>query len=350
MSDKDLYSILGVSKKSDEKDIKKAYRKLAMKYHPDRNPDDKKAEAKFKEVQEAYEILSDSKKRTAYDRFGKDAFKNGGSSRSTSFEDMGDIFGDIFKNAGFNPFSFNSNPNRPSKGKDVVHKVELSFEEAVFGKSLDLEIPRYEDCSSCDGSGASDPSKISECSACGGTGQSSTVSGFMRVVSTCSSCRGHGTSISDPCKTCSGQGLVKKTSKISVDIPSGVDNGSKMRVPRQGEAGAHGGPAGDLYLVLQVKPHQLFKREGNHILSSHKVSFTQLVLGGDIQTPTIHGDMKLSIPKGSQSGQTLRLKSQGVKDHRGLVGDHLVTIQLETPKEITPELEEVLLKLKELEC
>lgn len=345
MRNPDLYSILGLSKNAKSSEIKKAYRTLAMKHHPDKNQGDPKAEAKFKEIQEAYEILSDPKKKSSYDQFGSASFKNGGNS---SFNSMNDLFGDLFKNTGFDPFSFSSNQNRSFKGKDLVHKLNIDFLDSIFGKELDLVVPKYEDCSECDGSGATDSSKIENCLSCNGTGQSQTVAGFMKVVSTCVACKGTGTRITEACNSCDGKGMKKVSNTLNINIPAGVDKGMRLRVEGQGEKGINGGPPGDLFIILNVLPHKEFTRDNNNIRTDLELTFTQLVLGSKVKVPTVRGSVELQIPKNSQVGRVLRIKDEGIKGINGQLGDHLVTLKLKTPPKVTPEIEKLLLDLEQL--
>ena len=300
MAQRDYYEILGVSKSASQEDIKKAYRKLAMKYHPDRNPDDASAKTKFQECQEAYNILSDEQKRAAYNQFGHAGVKQGpgpgpGAGGFGGFEDMfGDIFGDIFgQGAGRGQ---RAQP-RAHRGADLKYDITLTLEEAVHGVTKKITIPSWVSCKSCQGSGAKKGSKPVTCQSCNGMGQVRMQQGFFSVTQTCPTCRGQGQTISDPCPACHGHGRVQESKTLSVNIPAGIDNGDRIRLSGEGEAGMMGGPAGDLYVEAHITPHPIFERDGNNLYCEIPVSFSTVVLGGELEVPTIDGKVKLKIPR-----------------------------------------------------
>jgi molecular chaperone DnaJ len=350
----DYYQTLGVAKNAAEQDIKKAYRKLAMQYHPDRNPGNKEAEAKFKEVQEAYDVIADPQKRAAYDQYGHAAFEGGmgGGGFSQGF-DMGDIFGDMFEGTAFESFFGGAGgakrKNRPRRGSDMQYQMDLTFEQAVFGHKTEISIPRTDECGDCLGKGAVNPSDIETCPICRGSGQIQRTQGIFSVATTCHHCGGQGSIIKNPCKSCQGKGRIKKSSKISVSIPAGVDDGFRIKLRREGESGENGGPSGDLYLLIRVKEHEFFKREGNDVLLTQSLSFTQAALGCSIKVPTLSGSVKLTVPEGTASGKVFRLRGEGVMDVHGHgKGDQLVQIQVETPKSLTSEQKKLLREFAKL--
>jgi len=340
---RDYYEVLGVDRNAGEEECKKAYRKLALKYHPDRNPGDKQAEEKFKELSEAYQVLTDPEKRAQYNQFGHAAFGNGSPFQGAGFDftsGFEDIFGDIFGEF------FGAGPSRRrgrARGDDLRYNLEISFEEAAFGTEKKIKIPRHGACDECHGSGSKPGTSAKTCPTCHGRGQVSFQQGFFTVSRTCSQCHGQGTFIADPCAACGGAGRVRKLHTLSVKIPAGVDNGSRLKLRNEGETGAGGGPAGDLYVVIQVQPHPLFVREGLHIICDMPISFVQAALGAEIDVPTLEGKVKMKIPSGTQSGKVFRLKGKGVRDVHGYQqGDQLVRASVETPTHLTARQKELL--------
>lgn len=353
----EYYKLLGVDKNATESEIKKAYRKLAVKYHPDKNPGDKKAEEKFKEISQAYEVLSDKKKRAQYDQFGPDAFKRGGGAGPGGyggFHDPRDMFNEIFGNAGgagggsiFEEFFGGGRARRshtgPQQGADLRYDMEIEFEDAVFGADKKIKIPKLQTCSACKGSGAESGTSKTRCPQCGGTGQVTMSQGFFSVRQTCPKCHGEGQHIEKPCRKCHGEGRVRKEKTLQIHIPPGVDTGSRLRVGGEGEGGARGGPAGDLYVVMHVKAHDLFHREGNDVICELPIDFPTATLGGIVKVPTISGKSKMKIPAGTQSGNTLRLKGKGIPSLRGgSRGDQHVKIFVEVPKNLNSKQKELL--------
>ncbi|MDK2918292.1 MAG: molecular chaperone DnaJ [Candidatus Petromonas sp.] len=356
VSKKDYYEILGVDRNADEQAIKKAYRKLAMKYHPDRNPDNKEAEHKFKEINEAYEVLSDKEKRAMYDQFGHAGVNgNGQGGFGGGFSGFGgfdDIFGDIFDMFG-GGFSSSKRRNRPKKGHDVKTEVRLTFEEAAFGVDKDIEITRYEECSTCHGSGAKPGTGSKTCPKCNGAGEirysQRTPLGQFVNVRTCDMCHGDGKIVDEPCDTCRGQGKVRKRRKISVKIPAGVDDGSVITLRQEGEPGEKGGPPGDLYIIVKIISHKIFKRDGYDVICEIPITFVQAALGDEIIVPTLDGRVKYKIPEGTQSGTVFRLKDKGIPILNGHGrGDQYVKVIVEVPKRLNEEQKEVLRKFAEV--
>lgn len=356
MADKrDYYEVLGVGKSASPDEIKKAYRKLAKKYHPDLNPNDKEgAEAKFKEATEAYEVLSDSQKKQQYDQFGHAAFDQtagGGYGGYGGFGDfdMGDIFSSFF-GGGFG--GQKRNPNAPRRGRDLSYTVDLSFEEACFGTEREISINHLEKCGECLGSGASKGSSPITCPTCQGTGQVRTVQrtplGNFQSVRTCDSCGGRGTINKNPCSHCGGEGNVRKTKKVRVKIPAGIDNGQQVYVRGEGDAGTNGGATGDLILNVRVRAHKLFIRQGYDILCDYPISFVQATLGAEVQVPTIDGKVSYTIPEGTQTGTVFRLKGKGVqKINSSQRGDQYVTIKVEIPKGLSESQKDILRQFDE---
>jgi molecular chaperone DnaJ len=350
MAKRDYYEILGVSKGIDAKELKKAYRKLAMKYHPDRNPDDKDADAKFKEATEAYEILGDEKKRAAYDQYGHagvdpnaagGGFGGGGGNFSDVF---GDVFGDIFGGGG----GGGGRRGGPQRGSDLRYTMDLSLEEAVRGIEKKIRVPTLTSCDPCGGSGAKPGTKPKTCGTCGGAGQVRMQQGFFSVQQTCPSCRGQGTMIDDPCNSCHGRGVKEETKTLSVKIPPGVDTGDRIRLSGEGEAGAMGGPAGDLYVQVSVREHELFHRDGRNLYCDVPISIVDAALGGELEIPTLDGRVKLKIPAETQSGKLFRLRGKGVTPVRGgAAGDLLCRVQVETPVNLNSNQKELLMKFQE---
>ena len=348
MADKrDYYEVLGIQKNATESEIKKAYLGMAKKYHPDKNPGDKEAEAKFKEANEAYSVLSDSDKRSQYDRFGHSAFEAGGGGAggfggfSGGF-DFGDIFSSFFGGGGGG-----RRQNAPMEGDDVLARVTLSFEEAVFGCKKDVSFNRIEACADCGGSGAEKGSKVESCSRCHGTGrvtvQQRTVLGMMQTQQTCDSCRGRGKVILSPCRNCKGSGYVKLTKTISVTIPAGISEGQRVVLRGQGSAGRNGGRSGDLVIEVHVRPHAIFERDGNNLYCEIPISFTEAALGADIEIPTLEGKQSYHIPDGTQTGTGFTLRGKGVPDlHSKRRGDLIITVNVEVPKTLSAEQKRIL--------
>ncbi|WMM90551.1 molecular chaperone DnaJ [Heyndrickxia coagulans] len=355
MSKRDYYEVLGVAKDASKDEIKKAYRKLSKKYHPDINKAPDAAE-KFKEIQEAYEVLSDDQKRAQYDQFGhagpNQGFGGGngfGGFSSSDFDSFGfeDIFSTFFGGGRRN------DPNAPRQGADLQYTMTLEFEEAVFGKETDIRIPREETCDTCHGTGAKPGTHPKECPHCHGTGQLNTEqqTPFGRIVNrrVCHYCGGTGKIITDKCKTCGGTGKVKKRRKIHVKIPAGIDDGQQLRVAGQGEPGINGGPAGDLYIIFHVRPHELFERDGDDIYCEIPIAFTQAALGDEIEVPTLHGKVKLKIPAGTQSGTKFRLRGKGVPNVHGHgTGDQHVITRIVTPTKLTERQKQLLREFAEV--
>jgi molecular chaperone DnaJ len=346
----DYYEVLGVSRSASPEDIKKAYRKLAMQFHPDRNPGDTEAEEKFKQSTEAYEVLSDSSKRQIYDTYGHEGLKSRGY-QGPDFEDIfssfGDIFGDIF---GFGRDDTRRSRQGPMRGADLRYDLSISFMDAVHGISKDIEIERPDTCWTCEGTGLRPGYKPVTCSACNGRGQVVRAQGFFRMSTTCPQCRGEGQMIKDPCADCDGVGLVKSKKKVALKIPAGVDTGAKMRLRGTGEGGRKGGPAGDLYVIIHVEAHEFFQRQGDLIYCQYPLDFDQAALGCNLEVPTIHGTKKLKIPKATQSGQRFTLEHEGVPHLRGNGrGDMIVEVKVATPKKLTKRQKELLQEFGELE-
>ncbi|MCP5498386.1 MAG: molecular chaperone DnaJ [Leptospiraceae bacterium] len=348
MSEQSYYEILGVAKSASEDEIKKAYRKLAIKYHPDKNKGDKAAEEKFKEATEAYEVLRDPEKRRMYDQFGKAGVNAGGAGFgqgaytdfSDIFGDFSDIFGDFFGGGR------GQRRHGPKRGSDLRYNLEISLEDAALGKEYKIEIPRLETCPDCSGSGAAKGAQPSACPDCGGTGQVRRTQGFFSIASTCGRCGGRGSIITNPCRTCSGQGMVEKRKTINIKIPPGVESGSRLKVSGEGEAGPNGGPSGDLYVVTHIKRHPTFERQGNDLVMSKTISMVTACLGGDIEVPTIEGkNIKMKVPEGTEPGQVFRLKGHGIP-YLGSYGkgDQHVVIKVEIPKKLTKRQRELLME------
>ena len=345
MSKRDYYEVLGVDKNANEADIKKAYRRVAMKYHPDRNPDDPQADAKFKEASEAYEILATQEKRAAYDQYGHAGVDpsmggGGGGFGGGSFSDIfGDVFGDIFGGGG--------NRGGPQRGSDLRYTLDISLEDAVKGTTVEIRVPSLSSCDLCGGSGAKKGSQPTTCSTCGGAGQVRMQQGFFQVQQTCPNCRGRGKTISNPCSACRGQGRVEKSKTLSVKVPPGVDTGDRIRLSGEGEAGPESGPAGDLFVQMSVKEHTLFERDGKHLYCEVPISFADAALGGELEVPTLDGRVKLKIPAETQTGKLFRLRGKGVKPVRGGgTGDLLCRSVVETPINLTKRQREILEELK----
>jgi len=343
MAKRDYYEVLGVERGADEADIKKAYRRVAMKHHPDRNAGDAESEEKFKEANEAYEVLSDAQKRATYDQFGhagiegqgQGGFGGGG---GANFSDIfGDVFGDIFGAAA------GRGRSGPQRGADLRYNLEIDLEDAVQGSTVKIRVPTLENCEECNGSGARKGSTPVSCTTCGGAGQIRMQQGFFSVQQTCPNCRGKGKMIKDPCGSCHGRGRVEKQKTLSVKIPPGVDTGDRIRLAGEGEAGPDGGGAGDLYVQVAVRPHNIFQRDGKHLYTEVPISFTDAALGGELEVPTLEGRVKLRVPPETQTGKLFRLRGKGVKPVRGgTVGDLLCRVVVETPVNLTKKQKDLL--------
>ena len=355
---RDYYEVLGVDKNANADEIKKAFRNLALQYHPDRVSHDKKKEAeeRFKEISEAYEILSDPQKRSNYDQYGhagvEGAFK--GWQDFTHFDDLKDIFGgfdlsDLFRGFGFETDTFEARGGQSRgrggmrRGRDLEYKVEINFEDAAFGVEKKISIPKYETCESCDGSGARKGSKKEVCITCGGRGQIRQSSGFFTIAQTCPKCGGEGHMIKTPCPACGGSGRTQVRRTIEVKIPPGIDSGMRLRVSGEGEAGERGARSGDLYVLVYVKPHEIFERHESDIYCEVPTGFTTAVFGGEIDVPTLEGKVRMKIPSGTQSGRIFRLKGKGIaRLHEYGRGDELVKIHVETPTDLNSEQKRIL--------
>lgn len=346
---RDYYKVLDVPRTATEAQIKQAYRRLAMKYHPDRNPNDREAEERFKEAKEASEVLTDAHKRALYDQHGHAGLEaathrggRGGFSTDAFSDIFGDVFGDIFGTAR------RGGRSQVFRGADLRYELELELDQAVFGHSVEIEIPRLIECESCHGSGAAKGSQPATCDSCGGTGQVRISQGFFQLQQTCPRCRGAGTIIRNPCDTCLGQGRVRRTRKLAVKVPAGVDNGDRVRLAGEGEAGRNGGPPGDLYVEVHVREHPIFERDGEHLSCEVPVSFATAALGGTVAVPTLAGDVLLKIPAETQSGRVFRLRDKGVKPVRGGArGDLFCRVAVETPVHLSAEQRELVRQLEE---
>jgi molecular chaperone DnaJ len=353
MSKRDYYELLGVSRDASDEDIKKAYRRLAMKHHPDRNPDDEKAEELFKEAKEAYETLSDEQKRAAYDQYGHAAFEAGGmggggfggfGGAGAAGFDFSDIFGDIFGGGGGR--GGQSNVHR---GADLRYNLEITLEQAARGTETKIRIPTMAECETCHGSGAKPGTSPTTCSTCAGHGQVRMQQGFFSIQQTCPRCHGSGKQISSPCSDCHGAGRVKHHKTLSVKIPAGVDNDDRIRLSGEGEAGINGGPAGDLYVVVHITPHQVFQRENSDLHCEMPISFATAALGGEIEIPTLDGSARIKIPAETQSGKIFRLRGKGIKGVRSSTyGDLHCHVMVETPVKLTERQKELLREFQEI--
>ena len=342
MSKRDYYQVLSVPRNATEDEIKKAYRRLAMKFHPDRNPDDKEAEEKFKEAKEAYEVLTDAQKRAAYDQFGHaglDAARGGGPgfNPGDAFGDIfGDVFGDIFGGG-------RRGRSGAFRGADLRYELALDLEQAVFGTTSEIEFPTVVECAECSGSGSEPGHAPATCDTCGGAGQVRISQGFFTVQQPCPRCKGRGTIITRPCRTCAGQGRTRESRKLSVKVPAGVDTGDRIRLPGEGEAGRQGGPRGDLYVEIVVREHPIFERDGAHLSCEVPISFATAALGGSIEVPTLDGHAVIKVPAETQSGRVFRLREKGVKPVRGgATGDLFCRVVIETPVKLTDEQKRML--------
>ncbi len=344
-SKRDYYEILQVSKTAADGEIKSAYRKLALQFHPDRNPGDQKAEESFKEAAEAYEVLSDPQKRATYDRFGHQGLSGQGFSGFQDASDVFSSFSSIFEDF----FGFGGGSSGARRGADLRYDLSIEFEEAVFGIEKEIEYEKSSDCETCDGTGAKPGTRPKECQTCGGAGQVRRSQGFFSVATTCPSCRGAGSIISDPCKDCRGQGTVHKSKTLQVKIPAGVDNGVRLRVGGEGDAGSGGGPNGDLYVVLHVNESEKFEREENDIILNQAIGMVQAALGCEIKVPTLEDEKTIEIPAGTQHGTQIRLSGLGVPKLRGLGrGDFIVVLNVITPQKLSKSQREALEKFAEV--
>jgi molecular chaperone DnaJ len=352
---RDYYDVLGIDRKAPVSEVKKAFRKMARKYHPDVNPGDKSAEQQFKEINEAYEVLSDAKKRQQYDQFGHAAFDQSagaGPQAAYGFEGFGGQGAEYFRGGGFEDIFGNifgrgeTRPRGPQKGEDINYSVEIELEDAVFGRTLQVDLQREGTCSACNGTGSRPGTGRTTCATCRGAGTVTGGRGFMHFNQTCPTCRGEGSIIADPCRACAGSGRVPRSERINVKIPPGVDNGSRVRMAGMGEAGFQGGPAGDVYIVTRVRPHHYFERKGDNLYSEAKVTVLEAALGEKIEIPTVDGVVSLSLPPGIQTGQQMKLKGKGVPHlGGGGTGDHYVTISVVTPTGLSDRGKELLREL-----
>ena len=350
MSKRDYYLVLGLERNASDQDIKSAYRKLALKYHPDRNPGNKSAEDKFKEAAEAYSVLADADKRARYDRFGHAAVAGSGAGAGfdpTIFAEFDDIFGSIGDIFGLGGMFGGRRRGGPQRGADLRYDLEITFEQSASGTETTVQIPRHETCETCNGSGAAPGSSPTACPQCRGTGQLRYQQGFFTVARTCGQCRGSGRIISKPCQTCHGAGAVEQLRKLTVKVPAGIATGQRLRLSGEGEAGAKGGPPGDLYVVISVQEHPFFQRDGNDLACEIPVNFTTLALGGEIKVPSVSGDPQtLKVPEGTATASVFRLRGKGMPDVSGRGrGDLLVTVQAITPRKLTREQRKLLEQL-----
>jgi molecular chaperone DnaJ len=344
MAKRDFYEILGVAKNASDEDIKKAYRKLAMKYHPDRNPDSKESEEKFKEVKQAYEMLADPEKREAYDRYGHAGVdpNMGGAGGGFGAGGFGDAFGDIFGDI-FGGGRGRSGGPQVYRGADLRYNLEITLEQAANGFDTTIRVPSWDKCDTCHGSGAKPGTSPVTCTTCHGHGQVRMQQGFFSIQQTCPKCHGSGKVIPEPCAACGGAGRIKRNKTLEVKIPAGIDNGMRIRSSGNGEPGTNGGPSGDLYVEIHIKPHQVFQREGDDLHCEMPISFTKATLGGEIEVPTLTGKVSFTVPEGTQTGKTFRLKGKGIKGVRsGYAGDLFCHVVLETPVKLTEKQKDLL--------
>lgn len=348
MSKRDYYTVLGVERGASEDELKKAYRKLAMKHHPDRNLEDKGAEAKFKEAKEAYEILTDPRKRAAYDQFGHagvDPTMNGGRGGPEGFGGFADAFGDIFGEI-FGQQGRGNRANGVYRGADLRYNLELSLEDAARGAEVKIRIPSLDECETCHGTGAKPGTQPKQCGTCNGRGEVRVSQGFFSIQQTCPTCHGKGKVVADPCTACHGQGRVKKSKTLSVKIPAGVDQDDRIRLTGEGEAGLNGGPHGDLYVVVNLKQHAMFQRDGADLHCEMPISFTVAALGGELEIPTLDGHATITVPPETQTGQTFRLRNKGIRPVRAsAAGDLYCHVAVETPVKLTARQKELLREL-----
>jgi molecular chaperone DnaJ len=353
---RDYYEILGIDRGASEEEVKRAYRKLAVKFHPDKNPDDAQAEEKFKELGEAYDVLMDPDKRAAYNRFGHAAFAQGTAARG-GFHDPFDIFREVFGGGGgaggiFETFfggGIATDHEGRQRGSDLRYDMQITLEEAAFGVEKEIEIQKFDSCEKCNGSGAEPGSRAINCPACGGRGQVISSRGFFQVSQTCPRCRGTGQIIERPCRVCEGEGRVERQSRIKLKIPAGIGDGSRLRSSHNGEAGIRGGPPGDLYVVIHVKEHEIFQREDDNLYCEVPISFTLATLGGEIAVPTLEGKANLRVPTGTQSGQVFKLRGKGITNVNGRGrGDLLARLIVEVPTRLNAEQRQKLEEFAEL--
>src|SRR6266446_1524887 len=350
---RDYYEVLGVGRTATDEEIKRAYRKLAVKFHPDKNPDDPHAEEKFKEIGEAYDVLMDPDKRAAYDRFGHAAFAQGTAARG-GFHDPFDIFREVFGGAGGGIFEtffggVGTRGEDRQRGSDLRYDMQIKLEEAAFGVEKEIEIQKLDTCDKCQGSGAEPGSRTINCPACGGRGQVISSRGFFQVSQTCPRCRGAGQIIEKPCRACDGEGRVEKASRVKLKVPAGISTGSRLRSSRQGEAGIRGGPQGDLYVVVHVQEHKIFQRDQDNLYCEVPIPFTLATLGGEVPVPTLEGKANLKVPAGTQSGQMFKLRGKGVVHVNGREhGDLLVRVMVEVPTRLNAEQRAKLQEFAEL--
>lgn len=352
MSNKrDYYEILGATREADADELKKKYRKLALKYHPDRNPDDKEAEDKFKEAAEAYEVLSDPEKRKIYDQFGHQGLEGTGFSGGGGFEDIFSNFGDIFEDFfGFGGSRRGRTRNRVHRGADLRYDLTIDFMEAAFGTEKEISIDKVETCGACGGKGCKPGTEPVVCSLCQGSGQYTQSQGFFTVRTTCSNCGGTGTIIKDPCSTCRGRGRVHANKKVSLKIPAGVDTGSRLRLSGEGESSPNGGPPGDLYVFISVAPHKYFQRNNTDVICLVEISFVQAALGDKIKIKTLTGEETLKIPAGTQYGETFRLPGEGIASLKtGRRGDQIIQVEIKTPTKLSKKQEKLLKEFEKLD-
>ena len=354
MSKRDFYEILGVAKNASDEEIKKAYRKMAMKYHPDRNPGDKASEEKFKEAKEAYEMLSDAQKRAAYDRFGHagvdpnaaaGGFGAGGAGFNGGFaEAFGDIFGDIFGGAARG----GGRAGNAYRGADLRYNMEITLEQAVNGFTTDIRVPSWDPCETCGGTGAKPGTKPKTCATCNGSGAVRMSQGFFSIQQTCPTCHGSGKVIAEPCASCHGEGRIKRNKVLEVAIPAGIDEGQRIRLSGKGEPGMNGGPPGDLYVEIRIKPHEVFQRDGDDLHCEVPVSFATAALGGEVEFATLRGNVSITLPEGTQSGKTFRLRGKGIKGVRSHnPGDLYCHVRVETPVRLTEKQKKLLREFDE---
>lgn len=350
MAKRDFYEILGVAKTASEDEIKKSYRKLAMKYHPDRNPDNKEAEEKFKEVKEAYEMLTNPEKREAYDRYGHAGVDpNGGMGGGFGGGGFGDAFGDIFGDIFGGGRGGRGSGPQVYRGADLRYNLEITLEQAAAGFDTTIRVPSWDKCDTCHGSGAKPGTQPVTCTTCAGHGQVRMQQGFFSIQQTCPKCHGSGKIIPEPCAACGGAGRIKRNKTLEVKIPAGIDNGMRIRSSGNGEPGTNGGPPGDLYVEIHIKPHEVFQREGDDLHCEMPISFTKAALGGEIEVPTLGGKVSFTIPEGTQTGKTFRLKGKGVKGVRsGYAGDLFCHVVVETPVKLTDKQKDLLKEFERL--
>ncbi|MBA5776065.1 molecular chaperone DnaJ [Stappia sp. F7233] len=348
MEKRDFYEVLGVGREADEKELKSAYRKLAMKFHPDRNPGDASAEAQFKEVNEAYDTLKDAQKRAAYDRFGHAAFENGGFGGGRGHgNDFASAMSDIFDE--FFGMGSSRRSNGRERGADLRYNLEITLEEAYTGKAVEIEVPTSITCDACSGSGAKPGTQPTNCRTCGGAGRVRAAQGFFTLERTCPTCQGRGQVISDPCGTCGGSGRKTQNRTLSVNIPAGIEDGTRIRLGGEGEAGLRGGPPGDLYIFLSIKPHAFFQRDGADLFCRVPISMTTAALGGQFDVPTLEGaPTRVKVPEGSQTGKQFRLKGKGMPVLRtAQFGDLYIQVTVETPTNLTKRQRELLAEFEQ---